>query len=175
MRQDTTMIATAGTRATPPTDVTPRGLDLEARMALTLAEMDGRCRMAALAVDINSAHIATDPMPPTVLPILPAPITAPYSTPIAALLHRARIRIETDGWCRDVLYDESGAICPERAIRLEAASRQQGYDASVLLLESIRRHWQADTIPSWNAQQPSAAPVLLAFDRAAELAHSRSQ
>jgi hypothetical protein len=174
MRQDTTMIATAGTRATPSTDVAPRELDLEARMALTLAEMDGRCRMAALAVDVNTAHIATEPMPPTVPPIL-TPATTPYSTPIAALLHRARVRIEVDGWCREALYDESGAVCPERAIRLEAASRQQGYDACLLLLESIRRHWQADTIPSWNAQQHGTAPVLLAFDRAAELAHSRNQ
>lgn len=169
------MIAAIEASATPP-GVAPCELGLEARMALTLAEMDGRCRMAALAVDVNSAHIHTEPpMTPTALPILPAPAPTPYSTPIATLLHRARIRIETDGWCRDALHDESGAICPERAIRLEAASRRQGEDASLLLLESIQRHWHAHTIPSWNAQQNSVAPVLLAFDRAAALAHSRDQ
>lgn len=169
------MIAAPGTRATPSADVAPRVLDLDARMALTLAEMDGRCHMATLAVDVNSAHIATEAAAVTLLPILPVPTAAPYSTPIAALLHRARIRIESDGWCRDALYDESGAICPERAIRLEAASRRQGEAASLVLLEAIRRHWQAETIPSWNARQGSAEPVLLAFDRAAELAHSRNQ
>ncbi|MFD9630081.1 DUF6197 family protein [Streptomyces violascens] len=170
------MVAAAEISATPSEGIAPCQLGLEARMALTLAEMDGRCRMAALAVDVNSAHITTEPpMTPAVLPLPPAPSPSPYSTPIAALLHRARIRIETDGWCRDALYDESGAICPERAIRLEAASRRQGHDASLLLLESIRRHWQAETIPSWNAQQNSVAPVLLAFDRAAQLAHSRDQ
>ncbi|MBD0743565.1 hypothetical protein [Streptomyces sp. CBMA152] len=166
-------VAETGTKSSPA--VAPGDLSLDARMALTLAEMDGRCRIAVLAVDINSAHIATEaPAVGAAPPALPVPCPSPYSTPIAALLHRARIRIETDGWCRDALYDDSGAICPEHAIRLEAASRQQGYDASVLLLESIRRHWQAETIPSWNAQQTSVAPVLLAFDRAAELAHNRS-
>jgi hypothetical protein len=154
---------------------TPVELDLDARMALTLAEMDGRCTTAVLAVDINSAHIAVDtPEITASLPLTPTLAPSPYRTPIAGLLHRARNRIVTDGWCRDALHDDQGAICPIRAIRLEAASRHEADDACVLLLESIQRHWRAETVPSWNAQQTSAAPVLLAFERAAELAHNRS-
>lgn len=152
----------------------PVELDLDARMALRLAEMDGRCRTAVMAVDINSAHIAVDtPEITAPLPLTPTLAPSPYSTPIAGLLHRARNRIITDGWCRDALHDDRGAVCPIRAIRLEASSRHQADDACVLLLESIQRTFRAETIPSWNAAQTSPAPVLLAFDRAAELAHSR--
>ncbi|MEV6547975.1 hypothetical protein AB0M57_04605 [Streptomyces sp. NPDC051597] len=170
------MITVAETGTTRSSDVAQGDLSLDARMALTLAEMDGRCRVAVLAVDINSAHIATEtPETSTWLPVLPAPAPSPYSTPLATLLHKARIRVETDGWCRDALYDDQGAVCPVRAIRLEAAGRSQADDACVLLLERIRRDFRdAETVPSWNAQQSSPTPVLLAFDRAAELAHSRS-
>jgi hypothetical protein len=168
------MTTLAPVQASPPTVAAPVELDLDARMALTLAVMDGRCTTAVLAVDINSAHIAIEqPEIAAPLPLTPTLAPSPYSTPIAGLLHRARNRIAADGWCRDALYDDQGAICPIRAIRLEAASRRQADDACVTLLESIQRHWQAETIPSWNAQQASAAPVLLAFDRAAELAHAR--
>jgi hypothetical protein len=170
------MTTLAPVQASPPATVTPVELDLDARMALTLAEMDGRCTTAVLAVDINSAHIATDTHEITApLPLTPTLAPNPYRTPIAGLLHRARNRIVADGWCRDALYDDQGAICPIRAIRLEAASRHEADDACVLLLESIQRDFRdAATIPSWNAAQTSPAPVLLAFDRAAELAHGRS-
>jgi hypothetical protein len=169
------MTTLAPVQASPPATVTPVELDLDARMALTLAEMDRRCTTAVLAVDINSAHIATvTPEITAPLPLTPTLAPNPYRTPIAGLLHRARNRIAADGWCRDALHDDQGAICPIRAIRLEASNRHQADDACVTLLESIQRHWQAETIPSWNARQASAAPVLLAFDRAAELAHNRS-
>ncbi|MGW2861922.1 DUF6197 family protein [Streptomyces sp. NPDC001205] len=158
-----------------PSATRPPPLTLDTRLVFVSLAMDHRLARAAVAFEVNSHYIPAAPPTEFTIPHLPqAPAPCPYSTPIAALLHRARIRIETDDWCRDALYDESGAVCPERAIRLEAASRRQGEDASLLLLESIQRHWQAETIPSWNAQQPSAAPVLLAFGQAAELAHSRS-
>jgi hypothetical protein len=170
------MTTLAPVQASPPTVAAPVELDLDARMALTLAEMDDRCTTAVLAVDINSAHIAIEqPEIAAPLPLTPALAPNPYRTPIADLLHRARNRIVTDGWCRDALHDDQGAICPIRAIRLEAASRHEADDACVLLLESIQRDFRdAATIPSWNAAQTSPAPVLLAFDRAAELAHGRS-
>jgi hypothetical protein len=168
------MTTLAPVQASPPI-IAPVELDLDARMALTLAEMDGRCTTAVLAVDINSAHIAVDaPEITAPLPLTPTLAPSPYRTPIAGLLHRARNRIVTDGWCRDALHDDQGAICPIRAIRLEAASRHQADDACVLLLESIQRDFQAETIPSWNAAQNGPAPVLLAFDRAAQLANARS-
>lgn len=167
------MTTLAPVQASPPTTVTPVELDLDARMAFTLLVMDERCTLAALAVD---ACIAVDPLPEFTapLPLTPTLAPSPYSTPIAGLLHRARNRIAADGWCRDALHDDQGAICPIRAIRLEAASRNEADDACVVLLDSIQRDFQAETIPSWNAQQTSPAPVLLAFDRAAQLAHARS-
>ncbi|MDR3083911.1 MAG: hypothetical protein LBV60_23850 [Streptomyces sp.] len=154
----------------------PPVLDLDARMALRLAEMDERCTLAVLAVDVNTAHIsAADPLPEITapLPLTPTTTPCPYQTPIAAVLHRARTRLQTDGWTRDTLVDEQGRRCPIGAIRVEASSRWQADDACVLLLEAIRRDVAAETIPSWNAAQPGIAPVLLAFDRAAELAHAR--
>ncbi|MFF2100946.1 hypothetical protein [Streptomyces sp. NPDC058202] len=168
------MTTLAPAPASPPT--TAPVLDLEARLALTRAEMDGRCRTAVLAVDINSAHIAVDATEFTApLPLVPTLAPSPQTTPIAGLLQRARQRIITDGWCRDAIFDEVGAVCPIRAIRLEApGDRRLADDACVLLLESIERSFPgANTIPSWNAEQPSAAPVLLQFDQATQLAHSR--
>jgi hypothetical protein len=168
------MTTLAPVQASPPATATPVEPDLDARMALTLAEMDGRCTTAVMAVDVNSAHIATEvPEIAAPLPLTPTLAPSPYSTPLAGLLHRARNRIVVDGWCRDALHDDQGAICPIRAIRLEATSRHEADDACVLLLESIQRDFQAETIPSWNATQTSPAPVLLAFDRATELAHAR--
>ncbi|MFG3046261.1 hypothetical protein ACGFZR_15195 [Streptomyces sp. NPDC048241] len=151
-------------------------LDLDARLALASLAMDDRLDRAAVAFEVNTAHLPAEQLPEITVPHLPqAAGPNPYRTPVAALLHRARVRLQTDGWCRDALYDETGAVCPIRAIRLEAASRDQADDACFLLLESIRRRWQADTIPSWNAVQSSAAPVLLAFEQAAELAHTRNR
>jgi hypothetical protein len=155
-------------------------LDFDTRLVLRAAEMTVRLDQAAVAFAINTAHLpGSDPRPlvvePATLQLTPTLAPCPYNT-TAGLLHRARARIETDGWCRDALFDESGAICPIRAIRLEAATRDQADDACVLLLEAIQRDFRdAETIPSWNAAQTSPAPVLLAFDRAATLAHNRDQ
>jgi hypothetical protein len=168
------MTTLAPAPASPPT--TAPVLDFETRLALTLAEMDGRCRTAVLAVDINSAHIDVGrPEFTAPLPLTPTLAPSPQATPIAGLLQRARQRIITDGWCRDAIFDEAGAVCPIRAIRLEAhGDRRLADDACVLLLESIERSFpDANTIPSWNAGQTSAAPVLLQFDQAAHLAHAR--
>lgn len=155
----------------------PPELDLDARLALRGALMDEALATAAVAFEVNTAHIEIDPVPniTDVVPLTPVLAPDPYTTPIASLLHRARVRIETDGWCRDNLHDEQGAICPIRAIRLEAASRGQADDACILLLDVIQQAFPAaETIPSWNAEQNSAAPVVLAFDRAAQHAHNRN-
>lgn len=162
------------TTITRPPATRPPALDLDARLALASLAMDDRLALAAAAVDVNSAHIAVDPLPEITIPPAPNAAPCPYTTPIAALLHRARIRLETDGWSRDWAVDEEGRHCPIGAIRVEADSKDQADDACVLLLDAIQQHWQADTIPSWNAQQASVAPVLLALGRGAELAHHRS-
>lgn len=167
------MTTLAPVQASPPTTVTPVEIDLDARMALTLAEMDGRCTTAVLAVDINSAHIATDV--PEIAAPLPLTPTSPYRTPIAATLHRARVRLETGGWCTGALRDEQGARCLIGTIRVEAGSRGEADDACVLLLEAIRRDFPtAETVPSWNDNQRDLRLPARYLDRAAQLAHARN-
>lgn len=153
-------------------------LDLDARLALAGAVMTGRLDEAAVAFEVNTAHLpATDHTPYITHTPQPTPTRSPYRTPIADLLHRARMRIIADGWCRDSLFDEQGAVCPIRAIRLEAhGNRRLADEACVLLLDRIQAEFpHAETIPSWNAQQTSHAPVLLAFDRAAHHAHTHNR
>ncbi|MCX5598414.1 hypothetical protein OOK29_09715 [Streptomyces phaeochromogenes] len=162
-------------RATPPVTA-PVELDLEARLAIVDAIMAARIDRAGLAFDINTAYISAAPPVEIAapLPLTPTAAPDPYTTPIAGTLQRARGRIMQDGWCRDAIFDEAGAICPIRAIRLEAASRGQADDACVFLLDVIRAELPSvETIPSWNSDQTSAAPVLRYLDRAADLAHAR--
>lgn len=159
----------------PPARTAPTTLDLDARMALALAVMDERCTIAALAVDINTAHIPAD-QPEFTAPLRLTPTLAPspYTTPIAGTLHRARQRLEADGWTTGAVRDQQGARCPIGAIRAVAASRREADDACVLLLEAIQRDFaDADTIPSWNDQQNGPRFPLLYLGRAADLAHAR--
>jgi hypothetical protein len=160
------------------TAAAPVELDLDARLALVGAFMDERCTLAVLAVGVNSAHIAT-PEPLTVtapLPLTPTAASCPYPTPIAATLHRARLRLDAAGWCTGQLRDEQGARCLIGSIQTEAPTRGQADDACVLLLEAIRRDFPtAETIPSWNDNQRDRRLPALYLDRAAQLAHSRNR
>jgi len=134
-----------------------------------------RLTLAALAIDARIDTTPVDLADIIRIPVdTPQPTPSPYTTPVAQLLHRARVLIETAGWCRDAAYDEAGAVCPIHAIRRTAHTRGQADDACVLLLESIERDFGDHTIPAWNARQPGAAPVLLQLDRAAQLADSRN-
>lgn len=157
----------------------PPELDLDARLALRLTDMTARLDQAAVAFEVNTAHIAGADSVPAITEVLPltptlAPAACPYNTPVAATLWRARICIETDGWSTEAAVDEQGARCPIGAIRVEAADRHTADDACILLLDVIQAAFPtAETIPSWNAEQTSPAPVLLAFDRAAQTAHTR--
>jgi len=163
------MTTTRTIAASPTQTAAAKPLTFDERLALAALAVDARTNTQPLdlADVIRTPEAAPTKLTPTAAP-------CPYTTPIAGLLHRARTRLETDGWCRDNLYDEQGAICPIRAIRLEAHTRGQADDACVLLLEAIQRDFAAETIPAWNASQTSAAPVLLAFGRAADLAHARN-
>jgi hypothetical protein len=156
---------------------TPVELDLDARLAMVGALMDERLALANIAFEVDTAHLpAAGPIPAVTAPPLvhPAPVPCPYSTPIAATLHRARVRLETGGWCTGQLRDEQGAACLIGAIRAEAATRGQADDACTVLLDAIRRDFaDADTIPSWNDRQASPRLALLYLDRAAALADSR--
>ncbi|MGW7726235.1 DUF6197 family protein [Streptomyces canus] len=166
----------------------PPVLDLDTRLALLNVEMDARLNEAALAFAINTAHIdgahidGADPIPDIaeavpVVPLTPtlAPAAHPYDTPLAALLHRARVHIETHGWLQGGLREDVGTRrCPIGALRIEAVDRRDADDACILLLEAIQADFPtADTLPSWNDAQTSPAPVLLYLDRAAQLAHAR--
>ncbi|MFD9464354.1 hypothetical protein [Streptomyces sp. NPDC060027] len=159
------------------TAAAPVELDLDARLVEVGLVMDARLALANLSFEVDTAHIpSADPIPEVTapLPLTPTLAPNPCSTPIAGLLHQARLRIESDGWCRDAIFDEQGAICPIRAIRLEASTRGAADDACAFLLDVIQREFpSAETIPSWNAAQTSALPVLLCFDRAAQIAQTR--
>ncbi|MGW5636450.1 DUF6197 family protein [Streptomyces sp. NPDC003832] len=166
------MKTTLPAAASPPRPVDAKPLTFDERLQLAALAIDARIDTTPLdlADVIRIPEAAPLPLTPTL-----APAACPYSTPIAATLWRARWRIETDGWCRTALFDDQGAICPIRAIRLEADSRHQADDACVLLLEAIERDFGDETIPSWNARQTSPAPVLLYLGRAAELAHAKGR
>lgn len=158
----------------------PAQLDLDARLALVDAVMDERLNVAAVAFAVNTAHLpAADPIPDIaeIVPLTPtlAPTPSPYSTPLAALLHRARVHIETHGWLQGALRQDDGtARCPIGAIRIQAGTRRQADDACTLLLDVIQQdHADAHTIPQWNDRQTSPAPVLSYLNRAAGVAHAR--
>lgn len=152
----------------------PPTLTLDERLALASLAMDDRLATAALAVDVNTSRIPVDPLPEITIPQPPAAIPNPYRTPLAALLHRSRVRIETDGWARGACRGEDGRRCAIGAIRAEAASPGQADDASALLLDIVRREFGGETVPSWNDRQTSPRPVLLALARAADHAHNHN-
>lgn len=165
----TTTIAAPATR--------PPALSLDERLALASLAMDDRLATAALAVDVNTSRIPVDPLPEITIPQPPAAAPNPYRTPLAALLHRASVRIETDGWARGACRDKGGRRCAIGAIRAEAASPGQADDASALLLDIVRRRefgTPDDTVPSWNDRQAGPRPVLLALSRAADHAHNHN-
>ncbi|WP_053638261.1 MULTISPECIES: DUF6197 family protein [Streptomyces] len=160
----------------------PPVLDLDARLALAEAGMNVMLDRAADEFAARTRHLpGADPVPHIAEivppPLKPASTPSPNRTPLADLLHRARARIETAGWCRDAVFDESGAVCPIQAIRLEArGDRDLAHDACVAVLDAIQQQFaDAETIPSWNAQQASVGPVLAAFDRATRHAHTSHQ
>lgn len=163
--------------ATATTIAAPVHLDLDARLAMVGALMTGRLDEAAVAFEVNTAHIAAERLPEIAAPLRLTPTSAPcpYPTPIAATLHRARLRLDTGGWCTDQLRDEQGAACLIGVIRVEARSRYEADDACVLLLEAIRRDFPtAETVPSWNDARSDPRLPARYLERAAELAHSRN-
>ncbi|MFG3660255.1 hypothetical protein [Streptomyces sp. NPDC047706] len=157
----------------------PVELGLDARLALVGALMDERLALANIAFEVDTAHLpAADPIPNVTAPppIEPAAEPCPYSTPAAATLHRARIRLETAGWCTGQLRDEQGAACAIGAIRAAADSRSAADDACAVLLEAVQRDFaHVQTIPSWNDGQTQPRLILLYLDRAAALADARGQ
>lgn len=168
------MTTTITRPASPPT--TPPVLDLDARLALTNATMTLRLDQAAVAFEVNTAHIEAAPVDlADLVPLTPTITPAPALTPIAACLQRAQTVLAERGWCTGALRGERGAVCPMGAIRAAATSRGQADHACVVLLEAIQREFAAaETVPSWNDQQHGPAVPLRLLGQAADLAAQRS-
>jgi hypothetical protein len=157
----------------------PPQLDLDARLALAAHSMDLRLDRAAVAFEVNTAHIPAEPIDLDDLapiPPLSAPATAPdrTGTPIAACLRRAHTRLIQAGWCTGALRDEQGATCLAGAIRAAAGDHWLAVDACAVLLDAIQREFAgAETVPSWNDQQADPRTVLRILGRAAD--HAEQQ
>ncbi|MCD9899093.1 hypothetical protein LUR56_01050 [Streptomyces sp. MT29] len=155
-------------------------LTLEERFALVNTHMTARLDEAAVAYEVNTAHIATEPV--DLGDVVTVPLTPtlqpppPHPTPVAALIQRAHHRLLTDGWCSGALIDEDGARCMLGAIRTEAhGDRGLEAGAAAVLLDAIRRKFgDVDSVPSFNDTHNSGRIPLRMLDQAAGLADTRS-
>ncbi|MFJ5212771.1 DUF6197 family protein [Streptomyces nigra] len=143
--------------------------------------MTVRLDQAAVAYEVNTAHLGTEPV--NLADIITGPVdTGPgplpylYPTPVAALLQRAHHRLLTGDWCRNAMSDEDGARCMLGAIRAEARG-DRGLEASAatILLEAIRRRFgdNVDSVPSFNDAHATSRTPLRMVDQAAGLADAR--
>ncbi|MGW9362171.1 DUF6197 family protein [Streptomyces diastaticus] len=156
-------------------------MTLEERLAFVNDVMTARLDEAAVAYEVNTAHIDTrlvDLADVVTVPLTPtlAPPPDCYTTPVAALLQRAHHRLLSGGWCKDALVDEDGARCMIGAIRAEAHG-DGGLESSAVsvLLDAIRRQFgdDVDSVPSFNdAHGTSRVPIRM-VDRAAGHADAR--
>ncbi|GGU66517.1 DUF6197 family protein [Streptomyces daghestanicus] len=163
--------APAATGRTPPAASPAAGdrLSLDARLAAAEAAMTVRLDEAAVAHEVRTAHIHTEPVDLAdviTVPLTPAlqpPARQLPATPVAALLERARARMETDGWCAGALSDTSGAVCLLGAIRKEAGGDHAlEADAAAVVLDAIRRRFgdHVESVPSFNdAHRTGRVPI----------------
>ncbi|MFE6129724.1 hypothetical protein ACFQ6Q_15865 [Streptomyces sp. NPDC056437] len=160
----------------------PTELSLEERRTLTDVAMTARLAEAAVAYEVNTAHIETEPVDladVVTVPLTPTlqPAPEPYPTPVAALLQRAHHRLLTSGWCSGALVDEDGARCMLGAIRIEARGDSSlEADAAAVLLDALRRTFGdgVDSVPSFNDAHGSGRTPVRMVDQAAGLADARS-
>ncbi|MEV3958451.1 DUF6197 family protein [Streptomyces albogriseolus] len=158
----------------------PSALSLDARLAAAEAAMTVRLDEAAVAHEVRTAHINTQPVDLAdviTVPLTPTPQPQQLpATPVAALLERARARMEADGWCAGALTDESGAVCLLGAIRREAGGdRGLEADAASLVLDVIRRRFgdHVESVPSFNDAHGTGRIPLRMLDQAVSLADAR--
>ncbi|MFJ9931368.1 hypothetical protein ACIRU5_35790 [Streptomyces misionensis] len=171
---------------TPQAPAPPTELTLEERLTLIDAEMTARLDEAAVAYEVNTAHIPTEPVDladvvtgpvDTGLGVTgPDPLPDLYPTPVAALLQRAHHRLLTGGWCSGALVDEDGARCMLGAIRIETRG-DSGLEAGAVtvLLDAIRREFgdDVDSVPSFNDAHGGGRVPIRMVDQAARLADAR--
>lgn len=160
-------------------------LSLDARLAATEAAMTLRLEEAAVAHEVRTAHLSTDPVDladvitvPDALPRLPATTPHPYPSRAAAVLARAQHRMETNGWCAGALTDASGATCMMGAIRAEAGGdRSLEADALAILREALARrvgtHPDDISVPDVNDRQGNGRFPARMLGEAAHLADAR--
>lgn len=156
-------------------------LSLEARLAAVEAAMTVRLEEAAVAHEVRTAHIHTDTADlgdVITVPLTPAPTAPPqsYTSPVAALLERARHRMETRGWCAGAGADEHGAVCIIGAIRAEAGgNRDLEADAARTVLDAIRRRFgdHIDSVPTFNDGFGSGRTPARMLGEAAMMADAR--
>lgn len=164
-----------------PTRTSTPALDLDTRLALTDAAMTLRLETAAVAHEVNTAHIPTEPISTTPASgnNSPAP-TAPAGKPgpIARVLADTIGVLDARGWaatgrtCRTT----NGGLCLAGAIRVAAGSSPNDADsllaarAASFLLDVIRQTQQATTLPSWNDSQRNGDRPLRLLRQAAALA-----
>ncbi|MEU0781255.1 hypothetical protein ABZ341_06670 [Streptomyces sp. NPDC006173] len=156
---------------------------LEARMEAAKRHMDARLTVAALAYEVNTAHIDTMPVDWSRIPTAPAPAPipptrppCPYTTPVAGLLHRASLRLREAGWCAGALVDEEGALCSQGAIRRESGGdRRLEAQAMEVLLEAIRRKFgpSVESVPTFNDAWADGREPTRMMEQASVLADAR--
>ncbi|MET8668181.1 hypothetical protein ABZV87_28080 [Streptomyces tendae] len=147
------------------------------------ALMDDRLTVAALAVAVNTAVSVPDVGPVDLADVVRVPADVQpyrpsvdlYPTPVAAVLQRARARLERDGWCQGATVDEDGARCLYGALHAEAASTGALHDALAVLLDAIRRHFpDEESVSAFNDGRHGPRVVFRVLDQAADLAHTRN-
>ncbi|MFF9690533.1 hypothetical protein [Streptomyces sp. NPDC014623] len=150
-------------------------------MTFVNTAMSVRLEEAAVAYEVNTAHIDTEPVDLAdllTLPLTPTlqPPPTPYPTPVAALLQRAHHRLLTGGWCKNAMVDEDGALCLFGAVRAEA-HRDLGLEMSAIsvLLEAIRSRFGDgfESVPAFNDSCSDRQTPIRILGQAADLAHAR--
>ncbi|MEV7302516.1 MULTISPECIES: DUF6197 family protein [Streptomyces] len=158
----------------------PAELTLEERLTLVNTLMTVRLDEAAVAYEVNTAHIETEPVDLANVPTVPlTPILQPppqwSPTPVAAVLQRAHQRLLTGGWCSGALVDEDGAHCMLGAIRIEAhGNKGLEADAAAVLLDTIRRRFgDVESVPAFNDSHGGGRIPMRMLDHATGVAANR--
>jgi hypothetical protein len=164
----------------PETTAQPAALSFEDRLMLRDAAMTVALDRAAVAYEVNTAHIpsATVALPDVITQPVnpPAALPEPFPTPVAALLQRAHHRLQTSGWCSGALVDEDGKHCMLGAIRAEAdGDRGLERRAVDVLMDVLRREFgdTVDSVPAFNDAFGTGGIPARMLDRAAGLADAR--
>ncbi|MEV7659462.1 hypothetical protein AB0O39_35520 [Streptomyces anulatus] len=159
----------------------PSALSLEERLVLANTVMTERLDEAAVAYEVNTAHIPVEPVDLADVVTVPlTPTLRPQSSPdsAAAVLRRAHHRLLTGGWCAGTFQSEDGALCLFGAIRSEShRDLRLEMSAMAVLLEAIRRQFgdRFDSVPAFNdapVHRDGRVPLRI-LGQAADLAHAR--